>query len=164
MKKIQRLLFLLPVILFSSCFTSQLSYNNMNNIRRGMSPEEVIAVLGEPRYRSFNDKGEILEFRDHEYTASKVVKIWFVDNKVVEMKGYLDRGDSGCRKGTKTTDEEEKKSSEEISSAKVRVTMEGKHVVQVGSLIVTPDGKHETVVSDSGGVVVTSSGEHIYVF
>lgn len=163
MKKIQSLLFLLPVIIFSSCYTSLLSYEKMNNIRRGMSPKEVIAILGEPSYRSFNDKGEILEFRDYEYSASKVVKIWFVDNKVVEMKGYLD---SGCTNRTKATksDEEEKKASEETSSTKVRVTTDGKHVIQIGSLIVTPDGKHETVVSDAGGVIVTASGEHIHVF
>lgn len=167
MKKIESLLFLLPVILFSSCFTSQLSYKKMNNIQRGMSPKEVIAVLGEPSYRSFNDKGEILEFRDYEYSASKVIKIWFVDNKVVEMKGYLDRCDSGCAnrpKAAKSDEKKEKASDEETSSTKVRVTTDGKHVIQIGSLVVTPDGKHETVVSDAGGVIVTASGEHIHVF
>ena len=55
---------------------------------------------------------------------------------------------------------EEKKEKEE-TSARIRVTMDGKHIIQTGSIIVTPDGKHETVVSDCGGVIITASGEHI---
>ena len=55
---------------------------------------------------------------------------------------------------------EEKKEKEE-TSARIRVTTDGKHIIQTGSIIVTPDGKHETVVSDCGGVIITASGEHI---
>lgn len=62
MKTIQHVLFLLPVLLLSSCFTNRIAYKQMESIRRGMSAEEVIAILGEPSYRSFNDKGEMLEF------------------------------------------------------------------------------------------------------
>ena len=56
--------------------------------------------------------------------------------------------------------EQEKKEKEE-TSARIRVTTDGKHIIQTGSIIVTPDGKHETVVSDCGGVIITASGEHI---
>lgn len=163
MKKIQSFLFLLPMLLFSSCFTSHISYKQMDSIRRGMSAEEVIAIMGTPSYRSFDDKSEILEFRESEYGTSKVVKIRFVDNKVVEMKGYLDRYQEGCTHPAKE-EEKEKESSEKSSTTKVRVTKDGKHVVQIGSLIVTPEGKHEQVVNDAGGIIVTASGEHIHVF
>lgn len=167
MKKIQSMLWLLSVVLFSSCFTtSSISYKKMNSIQRGMSPKEVVAIMGEPSYRSFNDKGEMLEFRDYKYVPAQVVKIWFVDNRVVEMKGYLDKSEDGCnrRKETEEDEKKEEKKSEKSSSTKVRVTTDGKHVVQIGSLIVTPEGNHETVVSDSGGVIVTASGKHIHVF
>ncbi len=167
MKTMQHVLFLLPVFLLSSCFTNRIAYKQMESIRRGMSAEEVIAILGEPSYRSFNDKGEMLEFREAEYGTSKVVKVWFVDEKAVEMKSYLDRYDNGCtdRKKAGEDDEKEgeKKSSGKSGKAKVRVTTDGKHVLQTGSIIVTPDGKHETVVMDAGGVIITASGKHIHV-
>ena len=51
----------------------------------------------------------------------------------------------------------------EDTSSRIRVTTDGKHIIQTGSIIVTPDGKHETVVSDLGGIIITGSGEHIHV-
>ena len=90
MKKNPTFLLLLLTILFSSCYTSAISYNNLNRIERGMFPKDVIAILGEPIYRSFDDKSEILEFRSSEYPPARVVRIRFVDNKVVEMESYLD--------------------------------------------------------------------------
>lgn len=83
------------------------------------------------------------------------------------MKSYLDRYDNGCtnrkKAGEADEKEEEKKSSGKSGEVRVRVTTDGKHVVQTGSVIVTPDGKHETVVMDAGGVIVTASGKHIHV-
>lgn len=108
MKKIQCVLFLLLLVLFSSCYASRINYKYMNSIQRGMSAEEVITILGEPSYRNFDDKGEVLEFRDSEYGTSKVVKIRFVDNKVVEMQGYLDRYNT-CPEEAKTTKDNTKK-------------------------------------------------------
>ena len=52
MKKNQIFLLLLLTILFSSCYTSTISYNNLNRIERGMFPKDVISILGEPIYRS----------------------------------------------------------------------------------------------------------------
>lgn len=165
MKKIQVIWLLLPWVLLSGCFTSRINYEKMSYIQRGMSAKEVIAILGKPSYRSFDDKSEMLEFRNNEYSTSEVVKVWFVDNKVVEMKSYLDKYDDGCSRRTKTeeSDEKEKKDSGKSTTAKVRVTTDGKHIVQTGKLIVTPDGKHEMVVSDAGGVIITASGKCFYV-
>ena len=59
--------------------------------------------------------------------------------------------------------ENEKKDKKEDTSSRIRVTTDGKHIIQTGSIIVTPDGKHETVVSDLGGIIITGSGEHIHV-
>ena len=56
MKKNPTFLLLLLTILFSSCYTSAISYNNLNRIERGMFPKDVISILGEPIYRSFDDK------------------------------------------------------------------------------------------------------------
>ena len=113
MKKNPTFLLLLLTILFSSCYTSAISYNNLNRIERGMFPKDVIAILGEPIYRSFDDKSEILEFRSSEYPPARVVRIRFVDNKVVEMESYLDRYDN-CRDENKTS--KEKKEDERINT------------------------------------------------
>lgn len=165
MKKIQTLWLLLPALLLSSCYTSKISYNNMDRIQRGMSPKEVMAVLGEPSYRSFDAKGETLEFRDTEYGTAKVVKIWLVDQKVVEMKSYLDRDTPGCSHNVEAPKEKKAdQSKEKDTSSKIRVTTDGKHLVQMGSVIVTPEGKHEIVVSDAGGLIITASGELIHAF
>ena len=87
-----------------------------------------------------------------------------MDNKVVEMESYLDRYDN-CRDGNKTSKEKkEDKSSEKETSSKVRVSTDGKHFVQMGSILVTPEGKHEIIVSNSGGLIITASGEHIHTF
>lgn len=165
MKKVQLIFALLLVVLFSSCYSSRINYKHMNSIQRGMSPEKVIAILGNPNYRSFDDRGEVLEFRDSEYGTAKVAKIRFVDNKVVEMQGYLDRYYNNCNERTKTTEDDKKKADKEKdTSSGVRVTTDGKHLVKTGSIIVTPDGNHEIVVSDQGGVIITASGKIIHTF
>ncbi|MFV0588438.1 hypothetical protein [Bacteroides reticulotermitis] len=167
MKKTQSILLLLLVVVFSSCYTTKITYKYMERIQRGMSPKEVKAILGEPTYRSFDDKGEILEFRSSEYGPAKTIKIRFVDDKVVEMQSYLDRYyDNNCGSGVKEVKEDKKKpeSSEKDTSTQVRVTTDGKHVLKVGSIVVTPEGNHEVVVSENGGVIVTASGRHIPTF
>lgn len=166
MKKKPTFLLFLLIVLFSSCYSgSLLTYKNMNLIQRGMSAEEVIAILGTPNYRSFNDKGEILEFRSSEYGPAKTVKIRFIDDEVVEMQSYLDQYYNEPRTGEKLIKEEDKeKKTEKETSSQVRVTKDGKHVVKIGSIVVTPEGKHEVVVSDFGGVIVTASGEHIHTY
>lgn len=108
MKKNQIFLLLLLAMLLSSCYTTKISYKNLERIERGMFPKEVIAILGKPSYRNFDDKDEILEFRSSEYGTAKVARIRFVDNRVVEMKSYLDSYDS-CRDRDKTTEREERR-------------------------------------------------------
>lgn len=82
MKKSQTFLLLLLAMLLSSCYTTKISYKNLERIERGMFPKEVTAILGEPSYRNFDDKDEILEFRSSEYGTAKVVRIRFVNNRV----------------------------------------------------------------------------------
>ena len=45
MKKNPTFLLLLLTILFSSCYTSAISYNNLNRIERGMFPKDVIPFI-----------------------------------------------------------------------------------------------------------------------
>lgn len=153
MKKSQILMSLLLVILLSSCYASRITYENLSIIQRGMSSKEVIAIMGKPSYRSFDEESEMLEFRTSESSIAGVVNIWFVDDRVTKMKSYYT---NGCMDRNRAI--EDKK---EETSARIRVTTDGKHIIQTGSIIVTPDGKHETVVSDCGGVIITASGEHI---
>ena len=80
--------------------------------------------------------------------------------KSYHTNGCMDRNRAIEDKEEEESAKKEKKEKEE-TSARIRVTMDGKHIIQTGSIIVTPDGKHETVVSDCGGVIITASGEHI---
>ena len=155
MKKSQILMSLLLVILLSSCYASRITYENLSIIQRGMSSKEVIAIMGKPSYRSFDEESEMLEFRTSESSIAGVVNIWFVDTN-----GCMDRNRAIEDKEEEESAKKEKKEKEE-TSARIRVTTDGKHIIQTGSIIVTPDGKHETVVSDCGGVIITASGEHI---
>ena len=88
MKKSQILMSLLLVILLSSCYASRITYENLSIIQRGMSSKEVIAIMGKPSYRSFDEESEMLEFRTSESSIAGVVNIWFVDDRVTKMKSY----------------------------------------------------------------------------
>lgn len=168
MKKIQLLLFLLLAVLFSSCYTSKINYKYLSSVHRGMSPKEVVAIMGEPNFRSFNDEGETWEYRSYYSRFDEVTKVWFEDNKVVKLESFSDRynyypfGGSSSDEKKKKEEKEEKSSKKDTSSTKVIVTSDGQHYIKTGSLIITPDGRHETVVSDCGGVIITASGEHIF--
>lgn len=78
------------------------------------------------------------------------------------MKSYYTNGCMDRNRAIEDKEEEEsakkEKKEKEETSARIRVTTDGKHIIQTGSIIVTPDGKHETVVSDCGGVIITASG------
>ena len=161
MKKNQYLMSLLLVILLSSCYTSRINYEKLSRIQLGMSSGGVIAILGKPTYRSFDEKEEVLEF----CYGLNIAKIWFVDDKVTKMKNYYNYDCNKIRivEDKKEDDKSSKKDKKEDTSSRIRVTTDGKHIIQTGSIIVTPDGKHETVVSDLGGIIITGSGEHIHV-
>ena len=92
MKKSQILMSLLLVILLSSCYASRITYENLSIIQRGMSSKEVIAIMGKPSYRSFDEESEMLEFRTSESSIAGVVNIWFVDDRVTKMKSYYNNG------------------------------------------------------------------------
>ena len=149
MKKVQLLLLLLSAVLSTGCsiYNSYgFSYDQLREVRQGMSFKEVTAVLGDPVYRDLDDKGESWEFRALGMTGWSVVKIWFKDEKVVEMKSYLER-EHDCNKSQSKpvsglSNHEFKYSTDEISKTEVLVTPDGKHALKIGSLIVTPDGQH----------------------
>ena len=92
MKKSQILMSLLLVILLSSCYASRITYENLSIIQRGMSSKEVIAIMGKPSYRSFDEESEMLEFRTSESSIAGVVNIWFVDDRVTKMKIWKGNG------------------------------------------------------------------------
>ena len=101
MKKIHTFGILLMMILLGSCISSQAGFTNeqLLSIRKGMTLEQVTDVLGSPSYRTFNDKGEEWEFRVFLFSGWSLVKVYFVDGKVTEMKSYLEKG-SDCHTRT----------------------------------------------------------------
>lgn len=107
MKKSQILMSLLLVILLSSCYASRITYENLSIIQRGMSSKEVIAIMGKPSYRSFDEESEMLEFRTSESSIAGVVNIWFVDDRVTKMKSYYTNGCMDRNRAIEDKEEEE---------------------------------------------------------
>ena len=107
MKKSQILMSLLLVILLSSCYASRITYENLSIIQRGMSSKEVIAIMGKPSYRSFDEESEMLEFRTSESSIVGVVNIWFVDDRVTKMKSYHTNGCMDRNRAIEDKEEEE---------------------------------------------------------
>ena len=98
---------LLLVILLSSCYASRITYENLSIIQRGMSSKEVIAIMGKPSYRSFDEESEMLEFRTSESSIAGVVNIWFVDDRVTKMKSYHTNGCMDRNRAIEDKEEEE---------------------------------------------------------
>lgn len=146
MKKINFLLFSLLLVLFSSCFTSSISYKKLSGIHKGMLPKEVIAILGEPKYRSFEGNVEIWEYRDYFSRYDDVSKIWFTDNKVSKLESFSDRYNvfpcpNKSSDDAKKEEEKKKSSDEDTASTGVIVTSKGNYI-KTKSMIITPSGDH----------------------
>ena len=99
-------------------------------------------ILGEPAFRDLNKDGEAWTFRAHTPTGWSVVKVWFKDGKVDEMKSYLENTYPVTTSQDKSDMNEKEKSSDKSTETKVIVSPEGKHYIKMGSVIVTPEGKH----------------------
>lgn len=145
MNKVSVFLSLLLAILLSSCGIYNhygFDYKQLSSVERGMTLEEVSATLGKPVLRDFNNEGEVLTFRALGGYGWTVVKVWFKEGKVTEMKSYLENvsRESPARKIDSM--DEKKDSSSKESETKVIVTPDGKHYVKMGSVVVTPEGEH----------------------
>lgn len=165
MKKIQMVLPVLVTVIFSGCYiyNGTLTYEKMSHIQPGMSTIEVIEALGEPFSRCFNEDEEILEFRERMYEQYKVVRVSFVDDRVVQMESFMDKDYGFPKPPTSSTEQKKEDSSDNGTTSGIGESSDGKHYVRAGSIVITPDGKHETIVSDDGAVVITASGEHIHL-
>lgn len=111
-------------------------------MERGMTLEDVSTTLGKPVFRDFNDEGEILTFRALGTYGWSVVKVWFKEGKVTEMKSYMEKACPAPPSNKIDSMNEDKDSSSKESDTKVIVTSDGKHYVKMGSVVVTPEGKH----------------------
>ena len=128
MKKSQILMSLLLVILLSSCYASRITYENLSIIQRGMSSKEVIAIMGKPSYRSFDEESEMLEFRTSESSIAGVVNIWFVDDRVTKMKSYHT---NGCMDRNRAIEDKE----EEESAKKEKKEKESSNIIKKEKLV-----------------------------
>ncbi len=75
---------------FQSCSISSMqTVNPMMAIRQGQTQEEVVKLLGNPRFRRFNTKQEEWEWRRwYADRSAKVTVITFVDGLVVKMDSF----------------------------------------------------------------------------
>lgn len=146
MKKVSVILLSLLAVLLSSCSIYSnygFNYQQLGSINRGMTFEEVCAVLGEPAFRDFDYEGEAWTFRALGHRGWSSVKVWFVDGKVTEMKSHLEETYLvPSTKESTITDEKKESSEKKDSGSKVIVTSDGKHYIKTGNIIITPEGKH----------------------
>ncbi|WP_300702604.1 hypothetical protein [Bacteroides sp.] len=145
MDKVSVFLLLLLAILLSSCGIYHeygFRYKQLGSVEQGMALNEVTSVLGKPTFRDFNGEGETLTFRALGTTGWSVVKVKFKEGKVTEMKSYLENDFLLSPPRTTRAVSEKKVSSNDESSSKIIVSSDGKHYIKMGSIIVTPEGKH----------------------
>ncbi|WP_418698053.1 hypothetical protein [Bacteroides sp.] len=164
MKTSSIILLLLFAVLATSCgvYTGSYGFNSkqLGSIERGMDFEEVCTILGEPVLRDLDSEGEAWTFRSNGNTGCSVVKIWFEDGKVVEMKSRLE-GNYPSSAVREVNSSDEKGSTGKSSGTKVAVGPDGKHYIDTGSsVVVSSDGKHYI---KTGSVVVTPEGKHIVI-
>lgn len=91
MKKIHSILLLLLVVIASSCSSMLVSNNQLMKIRKGMTSKEVVAVLGKPDYRRFDEQMEVWEF--HRFMGGvgpSVVAVQFIDDRVTGLDTFED--------------------------------------------------------------------------
>ena len=140
MKKSQILMSLLLVILLSSCYASRITYENLSIIQRGMSSKEVIAIMGKPSYRSFDEESEMLEFRTSESSIAGVVNIWFVDDRVTKMKSYHTNGCMDRNRAIEDKEEEEsaKKEKKENPIPAAPIPRKGRYLGCATKIRITP--------------------------
>lgn len=145
MKKLSMILLLLFAVLATSCGiygNYGFNYEQLSLIERGMDFKKVCSILGEPAFRDLDEDGEAWMFRALGTSGWSVVKVWFKEGKVTELKSYLE--DTYPTKRSTETNHFEKKNdtTSKDSGTKVYVSPEGKHYVKMGSVVVTPEGKH----------------------
>lgn len=128
MNKVSVFLLLLFTVLVTSCGIYNhygFDYKQLSSVEKGMTLEEVSAALGKPAFRDFNNEGEVLTFRALGAPGYSVVKVWFKDGKVTEMKSYLEETYPEPSSRKVNSVDEQKDSSSKDSSSKVIVTSDG---------------------------------------
>lgn len=110
-----------------------------------MNFDQVCAILGTPQYRDLSSDGEAWTFRAPALGGSSVVKVWFKDGRLDEMKSYLETTQQSVTSRDVSSASESSKSSKSSATSddtKIIVSSDGKHYIKTGSLLITPEGKH----------------------
>lgn len=145
MKKISFVLLLLFTVSVTSCGiygSYGFDYAQLSKIEQGMTLKDVTAILGKPVFRDFDKEGEACTFRAFGMHGWSVVKIWFKEGKVTEMKSYLEETNSSSDKKNCFDGQNNSFDKKEDNSSKIYVSPEGKHYIKTGNVVVTPEGKH----------------------
>lgn len=91
MKKIHSILLLVFLVIASSCSSLYISNNQLMKIHKGMTSKEVVAVLGKPDYRRFDDLMEVWEFRRFMGgVGPSIVAVQFIDDQVTGLDTFED--------------------------------------------------------------------------
>lgn len=91
MKKIHTFGILLMTVLLTACIVPQIGFSNeqLLGVHKGMTQEQVTEILGNPAHRSFDDEGEVWEFRAYGRYGLSIVLVSFADARVTKMKSYM---------------------------------------------------------------------------
>ena len=93
MKKIHVSAILILLVVMSSCAGLILNFKNsqLMSIQKGMTQQEVKAILGKPNYRRFDGAMEEWEYRGYLSKAGhSVICVNFIDNRVVGLDSFRD--------------------------------------------------------------------------
>ena len=91
MKKIHVSAILILLVVMSSCAGLILNFKNsqLMSIQKGMTQQEVKAILGKPNYRRFDGAMEEWEYRGYLSKAGhSVICVNFIDNRVVGLDSF----------------------------------------------------------------------------
>ena len=90
MKRIHTIGLLLLLVISSSCsIMNSITNNQLMNIQKGMTPEQVTAVLKRaPDYRRFDNGAEEWEYRGYKGNEYSALIVWFVDGRVDGMDSF----------------------------------------------------------------------------
>ena len=82
-------LFCGSLFLLSSCKSLMSAQNYALNIKQGMSPQEVVSIMGQPDLRRFNETGEEWVYRKSDLFNSYTYVINFSDDKVTALDSFI---------------------------------------------------------------------------
>lgn len=103
-----RCVFILLTLLLSSCVGNSVLNSKAIKITPGMSADNVLRIIGNPRDRQFNGKHEAWQWCSTGFSVDFYVLVWLTDGIVTGMQSYKNTSPGFCSTYFRTVNWEEK--------------------------------------------------------